>query len=519
VTPLTVECARVRQLLPEYHDGELAEAERAHVARHVEACEACATRLASLTDALDALGTLSGGDLARLRGELPAPLAAEVGELDTRPLSRLVAVSLVLLFALIGLAAALQGPAAEPTDAAAPSPAAEAPEPPDFPLPVVGADVGIEEDPELLAAMTARPAPEPPPVVEVADPEPEPEPAPAREPEPSPEPEPAPEPDIVVVADQPDPQPSPADDGPPPLPDDVQALVERLQLSDGLAFQEVVLFFVRDPEGRDRLGRNRATVEPVVRETSPSDPAALTLRPPRGRTSWDLLVGQLLDGPFGLRVVTRAQRIRGRTTVDVHPIAYHGVETDARGPVLKGPLLMNAAARRALVMGEPAEAVAQFLGALNDPSLLEFRRLKDESARLEAEADQLERRLRALLGSVRGLRGLAVSIRGEPRSIDVFPSARRLSEAFPRLLRSVLLEAALENEERDLEEVFGDLEAQNIREGVLTTRDAHRKLLDAFATCRQDAADDAVYATTAGARAVLVVRADDELMHGIATPK
>ena len=100
-------------------------------------------------------------------------------------------------------------------------------------------------------------------------------------------------------------------------------------------------------------------------------------------------------------------------------------------------------ARAALIGEAQPGPVAELLRALNDPSLLELRRLREELARLETEARELERRLRASIRGTRGLRGLGVSVNGSARSLDLFPSGRAFSEALPRLLRMALLEAAL----------------------------------------------------------------------------
>jgi hypothetical protein len=105
---------------------------------------------------------------------------------------------------------------------------------------------------------------------------------------------------------------------------------------------------------------------------------------------------------------------------------------------------------------------------------------------VEAEVRGLDLRLRSLLREERGLRGLAVSVHGQPRGLDLFPSAVALAEALPRILRAGLLEAALEREERTTGDILGDPRATNIERGVRATQERWKPLLQALAGATEE---------------------------------
>lgn len=471
MTPLTEDCARIRGLLPGYHDHDLLEGERARVEAHVSTCRGCAESLGQLQGALSALkNTVSAEDLVRLRAAGP--------ELDASPLARLALVLGLCLVGAVGLAVvrSLRPPA---LPVAAPGPTSTtlvaAPTPlPVIPAPLVGGSVGLEEDPALLALLEAPPAP--PPAVA-----PPPEPAPvAVAPEPPAPPKAAPPP-------PPDPAPAPAPppaaraiDPPVQLPQGARELLTRVQVSDGLGYRGLILFFLRDPDGRDRLAR-AAPGLPIARELDPPDPVALTVGGPRGDGDYLLLMGELLDAPLGLRLALQDQELGRRQRLEVGAVAFDPQRRRDTPPLLKGPVLLPGRARAALFREGAGGAVRELLGALRDPSLLELRRLREELSRVEGETRELDRRLRALLKDERGLRGVAVTVNGQPRGLDLFPSAAALSGALPRLLRAGLLEAGLEREERQNEDILGDPRHSNIDRGLRVTQERWRPLLDVLA--------------------------------------
>src|SRR5690606_5085472 len=130
--------------------------------------------------------------------------------------------------------------------------------------------------------------------------------------------------------------------------------------------------------------------------------------------------------------------------------------------------------------------VALLLQSLADPRQPETRRLTALLDLVEPEARELERRLHAVARAARGLRGLAVSIHGRHRSLDVFASASGLTRALPKLLRTALLEAALERELDPAVEALGaDGDGRALRGGATRTRDEHRLLLALFAGARE----------------------------------
>src|SRR5690606_13726362 len=85
----------------------------------------------------------------------------------------------------------------------------------------------------------------------------------------------------------------------------------------------------------------------------------------------------------------------------------------------------------------------------------------------------------------RGLRGLAISISQRPRSVDVLASSAELTRALPCLLRTALLEAALEREVDAATEALGADGDRSITPGETRTRDDHRALLTLFADARR----------------------------------
>lgn len=531
MTPLTVDCARVRQLLPDLLDRpaapllppdpglgatgpDLAQAaaERAFAEEHLRACAGCRQAREQIAGALGALEQLSPEDAARLR-------ALADGELDVRPLARLsVAVIGVVLLLALGVvlvtAPRRQAPAPR-TSAAAPAGLLA------LPRVEVGAEVGIELELELVAPPIELPWPDAAASADLTDAGPE-----AGEAPPAGElpavPElgvalaPPADPAAPAPAGRPDAPARPARlEPPPPAPAEVAAMLARLELSQGARFREVTFFFVRDPSARDRLGRGRAPVLPIARESSPPEPGRCVVRPPSGASSYGLLAGELLDAPCGLRLATAARRLSGRSELEVAPAGFDGLGAiegrTRREPVLRGPVLVTSRARAALIEGAEPGPVAVFLEALADPSLLDFARLRRELGRLEAEARDLERRLRPALEDQRGLRGVGFSIGQTARSIDVFASSRDLGDALPRLLRAALLEAALERPEDD-QALGADPRSATIAHGVTETRERHQALLAALAGCRRRAGADDLYERVGGAEVGAIWTAGQDLL-------
>lgn len=524
MTPLTVDCARVRQLLPDLLDGPaaaLGEEERRFAEEHLRVCAGCREAHDQIADALGALEQLSAEDAARLR-------ALADGELDPRPLARLAGACIaVVLLVVVGVA--VSAAVRRPVRGAAPPPHGVVSLVPPAPRPLavaVGAEVGIEVEPELVRPPIELPALDapanplaPPPADDVAlaraD---DAAPAPAGEPAPVAVAPPAAE--AAPAATPPSPAPAAPIARPvaPPLPAEVAAMLARLELSDGARLRDVTIFFARDPSARDRLGRGRAPALPTVRESSPADPSRCVLRPPSGDGSYRLLVGELLDAPCGLRLAGATLRVSGRTELEVTPAAFDAVAAiegrSRRDPVLRAPVLVPSRSRAALIERAEPGPVAVFLEAMADPTLLEFRRLRQELARLEPEARDLERRLRAAIDDVRGLRGVAISVGDRARSVDVFASSRELSDALPRLLRTALLEAALEQPQDPA--LPADPRSAAIQTGVTATRDRHVQLLAALAGCRRREGARDVYERTDGPEVAAVWTSGDDLVHAMA---
>ena len=524
MTPLTVDCARARQLLPEFHDGTLGDEDSRFVESHLDAgCAGCNESLLNLRSALSALSTLSAQDVEALRAADPAPVAAAAGpELDMRPLAMLTGLATAaVLLTLAG--SALFRPAAQP--AAPTSPVAQVQvAAPAFALPSVGGVVGIEEDPSLLLALTpsepAAPAPEPQ-AVALAPAPVEPPAAvapPAAEPDDAAVAPPAPKPDKAdAKPDAPAKPPPPAPQAPP---DDVLALLARLQVSkQGIGYRELGFYFVRDPAGRDRIGRARDATQPLVRESSPADPEAVVLRPPAGRSRWQVLAGELLDGPYGLRIAPASYPLTSRTAFEVIPVSFAGLDPRARRayPLLKASALLPSKARHALLTDDQPGPVAVFLKLLDDPSLLELRRLQTLLAKIEPEARDLERRLRGQIRDVRGLRGIAVTIQARARAVDVFGSARTLSEALPTMIRTALLEAELEQEVQDGVTDLIDQPTKGFRE-VSVTQSLHAAAVGLLPKA-QRLNGQRVYRVPDVDAGSAVVLAGDELLHAVVIPK
>ncbi len=556
MTPLTVDCARCRQLLPSLHEdhpgsadagepsGELSPDDRAFALEHLRACDACAAARAELGVALAALRglELQPDDLARL---LPADGLPE-GELDTRPF-------LALVFACVAVAAAIVGGIVAFSGEGRGAPAAPAvvlAQPPAALALSVGGEVGLQLDEEALALAPRQDEGDLPAVDE-------PEALALAEAPPTAEELAATDPDLVAMAVAPapgvgpvapaaagpgapaaggaagklPPPPAPALNVPQPPTAALLAELARLEVSTSIAFRDVTLYFVRDPDGRDRMVRPRGKAQPpVAREVSPPEPARAAVRPPSAGAAYRLLPGELLDAPCGLRVAMASARLTGRTELLVEPVAYDAasaIDGKARRlPVLKAPVLVPSRARAALIAEPPSAAVGAFVTSLADPSILELRKLRERLDALEPVALDLERRLHAQLDDARGLRGLAISIApgvgatrdGSLRSVDLVGSARELSEVLPRLLRAALLEAILDHPRDD--GPMGDPRPANLSNGPASDplRVTIRERLDVFSKVLRapDAAPDTAYtATTPGAAATLTTAArTGELLHG-----
>ena len=479
MNPLTLTCERVQQFINAYFDGELEPAERAATEEHLAECAQCAEGYQALERALKALTSLTAEDLARLRGE--------TDELDPRPLSRAVFAALAAVLLMIGGFAWVTTRGTTPPPSPAPIQSATLGAPTiDFPLPAVGAVVGVEVDPEAprpLPAELVVPAPEP---VEVLIATVEPPEVVEAEPVRSPEQEGG-IPVVRPVARRAVP-PIPA----PPkvvakkitqLPERTQAFFKRLQIASGISYRGVTLFFIRDPEGRDRLAASRTPVLPAVREDSPLKPERAVVRPARATL---LLAGELLDAPLGLRIAPRTEVLRaGKTSVDVLAVAWDGLKRRPE-PLLKAPVVLPSAARLALLRDDQPGPVAVFLQALSHPTFSETRRLANELARIESEARELERRLRARVEKTRGLRGVAISVDGTPRSLDVFASGDEFAVAFPKLLRGGMLEERLVKETNVVDLPDGtDPRSAKILGGVVKTLDSHKALLKLLAGSTQ----------------------------------
>lgn len=470
--PLTLDCARVRQQLDEHYDGELQESERAFVERHLTDCAGCRDAYAEMKRALAALSALSPEDIERLRQPLDLS-----DRLDDRSLSRLLIVVSIAAVVILAVGAALSvapfdPPVESETVAAAPSPQPLAKA---IPIPSVGFEVGVEVEAEPIAVepaslpgkaaadpIAAKPRPIP-----IAAPLPKPARAAPRV---TPRPAVAKKkPDRVVAAVPPR-----------PLPGATKVFLERLQVSTGLMYRDLTLFFVRDPEGRDRMSSGRAPGAVRVREASPKHPALCVARPPRGRNKSLLLLGELLDAPLGLRIVQHTRNLRSRTTLPVKAVGWDGLRRKRRDALLKAPVLLPSYARRALMDGTEPGPVALLLQSLTDPSFGEMKRLQLDLARLESEAKELVRRMLARVRGTRGLRGLALSIEGKPVQLELFGSSRRFAAAFPKLLRSALLQTRL-GKPLPNDDVGADYRATRILGGIKETRKSHKKLLSLLA--------------------------------------
>lgn len=541
VIPLTVDCARVRQLLPDLLDepvppvpaipdeltevpavaappssGMISAEDRAFAEAHLAGCVGCQEARKGITQALAALEHLTPDDVMRLR-------ALADGELDSRPLARLAAACIAaILVVVVGVTVAT---APLPT---APVRAPMAPSIVDldaqaYAQVAVGAELGIEDDPELHRAPIELPSFDD---AELA--------RDARNDgvdEPATEEAAVDDPAVVAVVAHPDPvvaaagpaagEPAPrADqvDAPAPPPAELLALFARLELSDGVGYRDVTIFFARDPQARDRLGRGRAPAPPSVREASPPEPERCVVRPPTGASTYRLLGGELLDAPCGLRIATTAQKVGGRVELAVAPAGFDALGAIEgrvrRDPVLRGPVLVPSRARASLLEGLQPGPVGVLLEALADPTLFEFQRLRRELARVEPEARELERRLRPSLEDERGLRAVGISVRGTARSVDVFASARDLSEALPKLLRAALLEAALDAPAAADDDLAmgADPRTTKLTTGVKDTRERHQALIAALARCRRTAGAGA-FKLGGGAEVAAIWVAGDDLLH------
>ncbi|MGE0711493.1 MAG: zf-HC2 domain-containing protein [Planctomycetota bacterium] len=516
MNPLTLDCALARQQLDERLEGTLSPEDEAALQQHLASCANCQRAQLELERAMAALASLSPEDLERLRAPLRDP------ELDAGSLTGALAVGLVVA-ALVAVAFLFALRARAPKAQPAPPPVvAQAPA---FPLPVVGGEVGVEEDPRYEAL--DDPAPfieasaaggvveeEPEEVVVAAAPGPV-APAPPQQP-PGPQ-GPAPQPQPK----QPEPQPV-AKAIPQPLPAPLQALLGRLQLSDGLRYRGVTFFFLRDPEGRDRLSAARSQGLVATSESRPRAAEQVVVRAPAGRTQAFLLLGELLDAPEGLRIVPTTRRINARTELEVEPVRYDPLAERPK-PILKGPVILPSTARLALVRQAQPGAVAVFLQSLADPRFQGLERLRTELGEVEAEARDLERRLRAIVGDTRGLRGVGVTIDGLVRGLDLFGSGRMLTASLGKLLRSALLEARL-NRPYDQDNAVDPRSAQ-VEKGIQETRDQQRALLKLLARATQAplrsqaprrAIDARFEATDADGSAGVLMLQEGELVHALA---
>ena len=322
VTPLTVDCARVRQLLPDMLDepassepaspapGTPATAlevspsaisieDRAFVEVHLAGCVGCQEARKGITQALAALDHLTPDDVNRLR-------ALADGELDSRPLARLAAACIAAILAVVvGVTIATTPRAVTSVDPGTPAIVdVGAQTHASFPHLAVGAEVGIEDDPSLHRAPIELPSLDDGSDLTRHDAVDEPA-APAGEVDEAVVAVVRPDP-VVAAAGGPAPDagaPAPrADrvDAPAPPPDDLLALFARLELSDGVGYRDVTIFFARDPQARDRLGRGRTAPLPNVREASPPEPERCVVRPPTGSSTYRLLGGELRLRPWWL---------------------------------------------------------------------------------------------------------------------------------------------------------------------------------------------------------------------------
>jgi len=496
VTPLTLDCTVVQQQLGAYRDGELSAEAGQRVGAHLEGCETCAGELARLEAALGALKSLSGRDVDRLR--------AEAAPFDPRPLTTLLGLGAVLLIGALIALVVLAFRDTPPPEAAPPAPRAPAPVGPAIVLPSVGAVVGIEEDLDWIptARLTdplALPAEAQPVDVVAAPVEQEQAPEPIAKVEPQPEPKP------VAVAPKPKKQPKKKPELL-PLPASVAKAMARWKVANGIGYKGLELYFVQDATARDKLGAGSlALTRP--KEVNPPRPDLITLKPPRAVRGYVWLAGELVEAPYGLRVLSRSAQLASGE-LEVLPLSFDGL-TRRQTPILKSPLLLPSVARKELAQGRGQQSLAELLQLLNDPSLLEFRRLRDELARLESDARELERRLRGVLSRERGLRGLGYSIGTKARALDLFPDAASLGAALPRLLRTALLEEALESAaERMPVDELTDSRPRTLVPGVQTSRKAHVALLKLAREAKAPPGDERYTARAKGAVSEVRIRRD-----------
>lgn len=471
-SPSTPECVRSRNLLDRRLEEELPADEEAFLAGHLERCVPCRRSAEDLERAFAALAALSPAD----RHQLSSPLA-DLERERTRSLRVAVGIAGVaaLLVVGLGLYLFLRSPSAPPQSLAK-APQAQ---PAAMALPEVGGGMGVETDPDFV---TIQPEPvEAEPVAIAARPEPAVAPAPQAQPQPvakkaPPRPQP-PRPKPQQPKPKPQaPQPAPKK----PLPDSTQAALARLQVATGLRYRGVTLFFVRDPDSRKRLSSSKSARPPSAAEPRPRDPKSLVVRPPAGRAGAHLLLGELLDAPFGLRAAPTTRRLASRSTLPVVPVRYEPLSRKRPKPLLKGPVLLPSTARLAQATREKQGPVAVFLKLLDDPNLDPMDRLRLELGELESEAVDLERRVRAIVKSTRGLVGLGLSVGGQPRSLDVFDSPRLLAESLPKLLRGALLEDRLGKPYNN--DGLVDPRSTRIERGVTEGRQAQRDLVTLLAT-------------------------------------
>jgi len=476
VKPLTLDCARARQQLDERLEGPLDPAEESALQAHLSSCTACQRAQLDLERAMAALAALSPDDLERLR----APL--NDSSLDASSLTGALAVGLVVGVVILVVFLFAWRAQPEPKPAAPPPAQAQI----SFPLPEVGAEVGVEADPsyevlieEELEAEPAAAEPasegEPEPVVVAAAPAPRPQPA---------------QPKAEPVAPKPKPaKPKPAKPKPvakpltPPLPEDTQSFLARLQMADGLRYRDVTLFFLRDPAGTRRLSGSRSQGLVRVGEERPGAAKQVVVRPPRGRSVAYLLLGELLDAPYGLRFAPTTRRLRMRNELPVEAVNYDPLARRNPKPLLKGPVMLPSTARLALVRQAQPGAVALLLQSLNDPDLKPLERLRIELGEVESEARDLERRVRAIARDTRGLCGVGISVGDQARSIDLFAGERLLTASLGKLLRSALLESRL-NRPYDRDNAV-DPRSTRIERGVTTSKTDHRDMLTQLAQARK----------------------------------
>lgn len=472
--PLTLDCAHARQQLDERLEGPLDPAEETALQAHLSSCPACQRAQLDLERAMAALSVLSPDDLERLREPMREP------GLDASSLTGALAVGLVV--GVLVLVVFLFAWRAQPEPQPKPEPPAQATI--SVPLPQIGVEVGVEVDPSYEVLIEDEPEPEPA-AVEVED-----EPAavvvaaaPAPKPQPvQPQPKPK-QPQPVQPKPKPK-QPKPvAKPLAPPLPEDAQSFLARLQMADGLRYRDVTLFFLRDPAGTRRLSGSRSQGLTRVAEERPGAAKQVVVRPPRGRSVAYLLLGELLDAPYGLRFAPTTRRLRSRNELPVEAVNYDPLARRNPKPLLKGPVLLPSTARLAQIRQAQPGAVALLLQALNDPDLKPLERLRIELGEVESEARDLERRLRAIARDTRGLCGVGISVGDQARSIDLFAGERLLTASLGKLLRSALLESRL-NRPYDRDNAV-DPRSTRIERGVTTSKSDHRDMLKQLAEARK----------------------------------